>query len=325
MIQCARTYLRRRVADRRKVFQFRHAIRTALDEIALQLAEGHDAAGERESAEQHLEAEGAHRAVAQLGDVAAVQPKAAGSSLLYALATEAGRVLTRDGRSRAYVNGQSTSLNELKVLGELLIDIHSQHEHQSLLKSATHQRLLDAFGGLQALSAAVQSIAASVRQYSADLTALKSRSAADAAQVELLGYQVKELDELGLVAGELPALESEHTQLSHADAATKAKLRRMPYWLALYAHDSGAGPVYPAPGNPRGLVSQYGVWSNWTIWQYGGVDWQGGRSRPKVYNHGSYRFSPYFGNLDRPTERNVFNGSQAGLQAFWQQHGLPLR
>jgi hypothetical protein len=99
----------------------------------------------------------------------------------------------------------------------------------------------------------------------------------------------------------------------------------MPYWLALYAHDSGAGPVYPAPGNPRGLVNQYGVWSNWTMWQYGGVDWQGGRSQPKVYNHGPYRFSPYFGNLDRPTERNVFNGSQAGLQSFWQQHGLSLR
>ncbi len=113
--------------------------------------------------------------------------------------------------------------------------------------------------------------------------------------------------------------------LSRADAATKARLRRMPYWLALYAHDSGAGPVYPAPGNPRGLVNQYQVWSNWTLWQYGGVEWQGGRSRPKVYNHGSYRFSPYFGNLDRPTERSVFNGSHGALQSFWQQHGLRLR
>ena len=113
--------------------------------------------------------------------------------------------------------------------------------------------------------------------------------------------------------------------LSGADAASKAKLRRMPYWLALYAHDSGAGPVYPAPGNPAGLVDQYDVWSNWTMWQYGGVDWQGGRSRPKVYNHGRYRFSPYFGNLDRPTERNVFHGSQAELAGFWQQHGLRLR
>ena len=113
--------------------------------------------------------------------------------------------------------------------------------------------------------------------------------------------------------------------LSGADAATKAKLRRMPYWLALYAHDSGAGPVYPAPGHPNGLLKQYDVWSNWTLWQYGGVDWQGGRSRPKVYHHGRYRFPPYFGNLDRTTERNVFQGSHAALTAFWQQHGLSLR
>lgn len=113
--------------------------------------------------------------------------------------------------------------------------------------------------------------------------------------------------------------------LSGADAATKAKLRRMPYWLALYAHDSGAGPVYPAPGSPHGLLHQYQVWSDWTMWQYGGVDWEHGRSKPKVYHHGLHRFPLYFGNLDRPTERNVFHGSQAELQAFWQRHGLPLR
>lgn len=112
--------------------------------------------------------------------------------------------------------------------------------------------------------------------------------------------------------------------LSSADSATKAKLRRMPYWLALYAHDSGAGPVYPAPGNPQGLVRQYQVWSDWTLWQYGGVDWEHGRSRPKVYSHGTHRNSLYFGNLDRPVERNVFNGSLADLQSFWRQHGLPL-
>jgi GH25 family lysozyme M1 (1,4-beta-N-acetylmuramidase) len=112
--------------------------------------------------------------------------------------------------------------------------------------------------------------------------------------------------------------------LSRADAATKAKLRRAPYWLALYAHDSGAGPVFPAPGNPQGLLDQYRVWSDWTLWQYGGVEWQGGRSRPKVYHHGSWRFPTYFGNLDRPIERNVFNGSSSSLRAFWLKHGLRL-
>ena len=113
--------------------------------------------------------------------------------------------------------------------------------------------------------------------------------------------------------------------LSNADAATKAKLRRSPYWLALYSHESGAGPIFPAPGSPQGLVNQYRLWSDWTLWQYGGVDWERGGSRPKVYSHGRYRFSPYFGDMDRPVERNVFNGSQAQLLAFWQRHGLPLR
>lgn len=113
--------------------------------------------------------------------------------------------------------------------------------------------------------------------------------------------------------------------MSRADSATKARLRRMPYWLALYSHDGGAGPIYPAPGNPQGLLRQYQVWPTWTLWQYGGVEWEHGRSRPKVYHHGSYRFPLYFGNLDRPVERNVFHGTSTELHSFWQRHGLPLR
>lgn len=109
--------------------------------------------------------------------------------------------------------------------------------------------------------------------------------------------------------------------LSNADSATKAKLRRMPYWAALYSHETG----HPPAGSPRGLVKQYGVWSDWTLWQYGGVDWERGRSRPKVYSNGAYRFPLYFGNIDRPLERNVFNGSQESLRTFWQRHGLKLQ
>lgn len=114
-------------------------------------------------------------------------------------------------------------------------------------------------------------------------------------------------------------------QTRAADAATKAKLRRAPYWLALYSHESGAGPIFPAPGSPAGLLDQYQLWSRWTLWQYGGVDWERGGSRPKVYSHGHHHFSPYFGNLACPVERNVFNGSPAALAAFWQRHGLRLQ
>ena len=69
------------------------------------------------------------------------------------------RVITREGRSRGYINGTPCPLADLKALGELLIDIHSQHEHQSLLKTDTHRRLLDEFAGATELARAVQSIA----------------------------------------------------------------------------------------------------------------------------------------------------------------------
>ncbi|MEE3299868.1 MAG: AAA family ATPase, partial [Pseudomonadota bacterium] len=55
------------------------------------------------------------------------------------------RVVNNDGRSKGYINGSPVTLSSLKILGEMLIDIHSQHEHQSLLRRSTHQRLLDDF------------------------------------------------------------------------------------------------------------------------------------------------------------------------------------
>lgn len=114
-------------------------------------------------------------------------------------------------------------------------------------------------------------------------------------------------------------------QTSTADPQTKARMARAPYWVALYSHTSGNGPVYSAPGTPENLVKQYNLWPDWTMWQYGGVSWENGRSSPKVFSHGRYQNSLYFGDIDRPTERNVFKGSPAQLQAFWQKHGIALR
>ncbi len=114
-------------------------------------------------------------------------------------------------------------------------------------------------------------------------------------------------------------------QTSSADPQTKARIARAPYWLALYSSVSGSGPVYPAPGTPENLVKQYNLWPRWTMWQYGGVEWSDGKSKPKVFSDGTYRNSLYFGNIDRPTERNVFRGSRAELTAFWQRHGIALQ
>lgn len=113
-------------------------------------------------------------------------------------------------------------------------------------------------------------------------------------------------------------------QTSSANPQTKARIGRAPYWLALYSSVSGSGPVYPAPGSPENLVKQYNLWPHWTMWQYGGVEWTDGKSKPKVFSNGTYPNSTYFGNIDRPAERNVFRGSQADLTAFWQRHGIAL-
>jgi hypothetical protein len=116
---------------------------------------------------------------------------------------------------------------------------------------------------------------------------------------------------------------SEHLRLtlSHANESVKNRLRRCPYWVALYSHDGGASKHFPAPGTPTGLTQQYNVWRDWSIWQYGGVLWENRRSIPKVYRG----FSPYFGNLDRPVERNIFRGGTGQLQTLWNRHGFPLR
>ena len=127
------------------------------------------------------------------------------------------RVISRDGRSRAYINGQPTTLNNLRDLGEMLIDIHSQHEHQSLLKTATHQRLLDDYCGLQKQAQEVRSLAGKWRRLNDELAQIRSRAEESNAQYQLLSYQVKELEELALEAGELEALEEEHKKLSHGE------------------------------------------------------------------------------------------------------------
>ena len=60
------------------------------------------------------------------------------------------RLVNNEGKSKSYINGQPATLQQLRALGEILIDIHSQHEHQSLLKKDTHRKLLDDYAGLQA-------------------------------------------------------------------------------------------------------------------------------------------------------------------------------
>ena len=128
------------------------------------------------------------------------------------------RVITREGRSRAYINGTPCPLGDLKLLGERLIDIHSQHEHQSLLKPDTHRRLLDAYAGAGELARQVQLAAQRWRQTRSELQRLAGSGEEQRARQQLLSYQLEELDNLALGTGELEELEQEHKTLNNAEA-----------------------------------------------------------------------------------------------------------
>ncbi|MGB5339365.1 MAG: AAA family ATPase, partial [Gammaproteobacteria bacterium] len=61
------------------------------------------------------------------------------------------RIISRTGRTRCYINGQPVPTQSLRILGEQLVDIHGQHEHQSLLRTGVQRQLLDSFGGHDSL------------------------------------------------------------------------------------------------------------------------------------------------------------------------------
>lgn len=127
------------------------------------------------------------------------------------------RVLGVDGRSRAWINGRACTLQEVRQLADLLVSIHSQHEHQLLLQRDHQRRLLDSFAGAESL---VAEVGAAWRDWQearkTHLDAL-AEAASRNEREELLRFQLEELDGLALDEGELAALEAEQKRLAHAD------------------------------------------------------------------------------------------------------------
>jgi len=126
------------------------------------------------------------------------------------------RVITKEGRSRSYINQQPCPLNALRELGQFLLDIHGQHEHQRLLKKDHHRELLDNFAGLTKLAAEVRGQFNEWRSKAKRQQQLQEQSQEHSAQVQLLSYQIEELEQLALADGEPQALEQEQKQLANA-------------------------------------------------------------------------------------------------------------
>jgi DNA repair protein RecN (Recombination protein N) len=126
------------------------------------------------------------------------------------------RVLTTDGRSRGFINGVPSTLADMQDLGNLLADIHSQHEHQSLLKPDTHRRLLDEFGAHNALRSKVQRYYRDYVQKHNRLQALAGSDNSSTSGLQLLQYQIDELN--GHNLGETLDLEQEQKRLANAES-----------------------------------------------------------------------------------------------------------
>jgi len=136
------------------------------------------------------------------------------------------RVIDNAGRSKAYVNGIAATATQLRELGELLVDIHGQHAHQSLLKADAQRQLLDTQGGLLEQA---RSVAQAFRSWRA-LARQREEFEVNARNVllerERLDWQVSELEKLAAKPGEWSEISNEHSRLAHAasliDAAQEA-------------------------------------------------------------------------------------------------------
>ena len=125
------------------------------------------------------------------------------------------RVMFADGRSRAYINGATVTVSQLKELGELLVDIYSQNAHHSLLKPATQRLVLDNFGGLSALASQVSAhfkIWHKLHQQRLESEKNASQYADEFAE---LRDKARELAQLSLTAIEWDELQQEHLRLSN--------------------------------------------------------------------------------------------------------------
>ena len=126
------------------------------------------------------------------------------------------RTIDAAGRSRAWINGSSVTLAQLRAASDWLADIHGQHAHHALLRPDAQRALLDAHAGARGLAAEVDTLYRAWQQLVRLQAEAEARSANSAREHELLGWQVRELDELAFDASEWGELNAEHSRLAHA-------------------------------------------------------------------------------------------------------------
>lgn len=132
------------------------------------------------------------------------------------------RTIGKEGRSRAYINGTPVPLSQLKSLGQLLVNIHGQHAHQSLLKNDIQLSVIDEYANhhdlLQKVKDTYQGWFFLNKQLKQQQLSLQEKQA----RKQLLEYQIEELDEFALTEDEFQTIELEHKRLANGEALVEA-------------------------------------------------------------------------------------------------------
>ena len=126
------------------------------------------------------------------------------------------RVIQANGRSKAFINGSPVTLTQLKALGEKLVDLHGQHEHQSLQKANVQRQLLDASLPDTTLLTETQTLFSEWKLLKKRLQQVQDQSLEKEQRIDLLKLYSQEFEELSLSEGEVNSLQDEYSRLSHA-------------------------------------------------------------------------------------------------------------
>ena len=132
------------------------------------------------------------------------------------------RQISANGRSRCHINGRLVNLKQLQALGALLVDLHGQHEHQSLFRTETHLKLLDDFGGSSEARQQVSKIYTQLRTLQQEAASLADTLAASEREKDLLEFEIKELTAANLAEGEDEKLADEARVLKNAEKLSQS-------------------------------------------------------------------------------------------------------
>ncbi|NRA55031.1 MAG: DNA repair protein RecN [Gammaproteobacteria bacterium] len=154
------------------------------------------------------------------------------------------RTISKEGRSKGYINGIAVPISHLKELGLLLLNIHGQHAHQGLLDPVIQLKLLDQYASHKKLLEQVERSYFSYQLVNKELSQLKQQQHEYSAKVQLLEYQVEEFDQFALIEGEFEQIEAQHTRLANSDS-----IKTQCYQLLEQLSDS-------ADSNIEGMLNQ---------------------------------------------------------------------